>query len=79
MVKYTLIGLSTEDVEDTLYDMDGISDADKDKLLDYIKNNEQSFMDELKRYMDKYFTDNAMGHYREDISDVLRYKLQEID
>lgn len=79
MVEYTLIGLSTEDVEDTLYDMDGISDADKDKLLDYIKNNEQSFMDELKRYMDKYFIDSAMGHYREDISDVLRYKLREID
>lgn len=79
MVSYTLIGLSTEDVEDTLYDMDGISDADKDKLLDYIKNNEQFFMDELKRYMDKYFIDSAMVHYREDISDVLRYKLREID
>lgn len=79
MVEYTLIGLSTEDVEDTvLYGMD-ISDAEKDKVLDYVESNEQSFMDELKRHMDKYFTDNAMGRYGESIAEFVKNKLQEID
>lgn len=76
----TLINLCTEDVEQAIDDyMHDLSNADKDKLLNHLTNNEASLMRELERYMEKNFVDYVMEYYWGDVTDFLRNKLEEID
>lgn len=76
----TLINLCTEDVEQAIDDyMYDLNDADKDKLLNHLANNEASLMSELERYMEKNFVDYVMEYFWGDVTDFLRGKLEEID
>lgn len=76
----TLINLCTEDVEQAINDyLPDLSDADKDKLLTHLINNEVSLMSELERYMEKNFVDFVMDYYWGDVTDFLKDKLEEIN